>query len=67
MALQTDRRAADAAGERLRPRSTGCIQFAQLSHRLLHDLATMARGPHELPIHVRLAVLLAGRVAQVHW
>src|SRR5438105_12230674 len=67
MPLRDNRRvASDAARERLRASPAIRIEFAQLRHRLLHDLAAVTHRTNQLPVHMRLAVLLASRMAQVH-
>src|SRR3970282_1359722 len=63
---RTGRIARDAARERLSPCPPFGIELAQLRHRLLNHPATVTHRANQLPVHVRLAILLSRRVPQVH-
>ncbi len=58
--------AGDRAGQGLRPRAALRIEFAQVRHRLLHDLAPDAHRADQPPVRVDLAILPARGVAQIH-
>src|ERR1700733_8084741 len=42
------------------------IEFTELRHGLLNDSPTHPNAAHQRPVTMNLAILLAGRVAQVH-
>jgi hypothetical protein len=42
------------------------VEFAEMRHGLLNDATTNPNATHQTPIAMNLAVLLAGRVAQIH-
>ena len=64
------RRLLRSADHMLRQRP-GCnpaalIEFAELRHRLLNDAPADTNAAHQAPIAMKLPVLLASRVAQIH-
>src|SRR5258708_29048224 len=42
------------------------IEFTELRYSLLNDSSTHPHAAHQRPVPMNLAILLAGRVAQVH-
>jgi hypothetical protein len=56
----------DRARQRLGPRVTRRVEFAEVRHRLLDDLAPHADRTDQTPVGVGFAVLHPRRVAQVH-
>ncbi len=58
--------AGNRASQRSRAGASLGVELAELRHRLLHNLAADAHRAHQTPVRMRLAVLHARRVAQVH-
>ena len=57
----------DRAGQGAGVRPALRVQLAEMRHRLLPDLPSDPHRAHQPPVGVRLAVLHARRVAQVHY
>jgi hypothetical protein len=60
------RRADQAARQSAGSNLTARIKFAEMRHRSLDDPPAMTLAAHEAPVAMRLAVLLANRVPQIH-
>jgi hypothetical protein len=60
------RRADQAARQRAGPNLTARIEFAKMRHRSLDNASAMTLAAHETPVAMRLGVLPANRVAQIH-
>src|SRR3990172_7875447 len=56
----------DLSRQGLRPGAPLGVQLAELRHRLLHHLAVAPHRADEAPVDVRLAVLAANGVPQIH-
>ena len=58
--------AGDLSRERLRVGAAFRVQFAELRHGLLHDLAVAANRTNQAPVDVLLAILPNRRMSEIH-